>query len=232
VSTIAVLGALPAAIAEPHPGHGPVLITISEFSYSPREVNATEGDYVLWNWRGPDTNHSATADPGQSVSFDSDAGKSPEQVSHPLNDGYSVQFTKAGDYTFHCKVHATMTGIIHVLPLPPALQPQPPVTPVLSHVHVTAAKACSSAHCTRAAVLVRFYVNEAVSMRASLRRMAGSRPAGKTLKEIDFNGPPGTNRQKLSLGRLRHGRYQLRLVAIDQSSGEATKPVSRVVTLP
>jgi hypothetical protein len=61
-------------------------------------------------------------------------------------------------------------------------------------------------------------------MRASVRRVSGSHTVGKVLKEVDFSGPPGDNRQKLDLGRLRSGRYEIKLVAVDESSGIATKP--------
>jgi plastocyanin len=219
------LVALPAAAADPHAGHGPVVVGIGEFSFSPREATATEGDYVLFSWQGPDTNHSATADAGQTVAFDSDPGKPPEQVNHAVNDGYSVQLTTPGTYTYHCKVHATMTGKVTVLALPDSLKPQAPVPPTLTRVHVTPTRLCHQPHCAHAGVLVRFTVNEAVSMRASVRRLVGTRAVGKVIKEVDFSGPPGDNSQKLDLGRLRSGRYQLKLVAVDQSTGIATKPV-------
>lgn len=230
--TVALVGALPVASADPHPGHGPLVIAIGDLAYSPAQATITEGDYVLWNWQGPDTDHTATSDPGQSVEFDSDKGKSPEQVNHPVNDGFSVQYTKPGTYTFHCRVHTTMTGKITVLALPASLQPQPLTKPKLSRVKVTPAKLCHKPRCAHTGVTVRFTLNQAVSMVATVRRLSGSHVTGKTIKEIDFSGPPGTNRKRLDLGPLRHGRYQLKLVAIDQSSGDATKPVLRKVVVP
>ncbi len=218
----------PATGADSHPGHGPVVIEVANLAYTPAKVTIAESDFVLYDWGGPDTNHSVTADADQAMAFDSDPGKSANDVSHPVNDGFSVRFDKAGTYTFHCKVHSFMKGTIEVLAPPPGSAPGPVVKPTLSNVRVRRAAACSS--CRRVAVIVRFTVNEAVSMRATLRRLAGARPAGRILKEIDFSGPPGANRKRLDLGRRRRGAYQLRLVAIDQSTGTATKPaVARVV---
>ena len=229
--TISACLALPVAVADPHGGHGPVVVGIGEFSYAPREVTVTEGDHVLFSWQGPDTNHSATADAGQAMSFDSDEGRSPEQVGHAVNDGYSVHMPAPGTYTYHCKVHPAMTGKITVRALPASLRPQAPVAPTLTGVRVTPARLCRRPRCAHAGILVRFTVNEAVSMRATVRRLAGRRATGRVLRELEFGGPPGTNRRKLDLGRLRDGRYQVKLVAIDQSSGLSTKPVVARVTV-
>src|SRR3954447_21504303 len=51
---------------------GPWWWASAGFASSPQEATLTEGDYLLFNWQGPDTNHSATADAGQPVAFDSD----------------------------------------------------------------------------------------------------------------------------------------------------------------
>jgi plastocyanin len=221
-----LLGALPAPGADSHPGHGPVVIAIGSLAYTPAKVTVVEGDYVLWDWQGPDTNHTVTADPGQSVAFESDPGKSPEQVDHPLNDGFSVIFPRAGTYTFHCRVHAFMTGTVEVLPTPPGSAPGPQVTPVLSGVRVSPLP-CRRRSCPSVRVQVRFTVNEAVSMRATVRRVRAGRAAGAPIKEVDFSGPPGTTTRRLAFGRLKAGRYQVRLVAVDQSTGTSTAPAVR-----
>src|SRR3954454_8294708 len=69
LATAVALALWPAALADSHPGHGPVGISIGEFAYAPAKVTILAGDYVLWDWAGPDTNHSATADSGQALSF-------------------------------------------------------------------------------------------------------------------------------------------------------------------
>jgi plastocyanin len=226
-ATLAAAVLLPAGVAGSHPGHGPVVIAISEFKYQPAAVNVVEGDFVFWDWQGPDTNHTVTADAGQKVAFDSDSGKSAGQVSHKAGDGFSFHFLRPGTYTFHCKVHSFMTGTVNVAALPDDLKPQPASTPHLTKVSVKTVRLARH----HAGAAVRFTLNEAVSMRATVRRLSGSRPVGKTLKEIDFNGPPGANRRTLDLGRLKAGRYQLALVAVDASSGASTKPVRRTVVV-
>ena len=56
------------------------------------------------------------------------------------------------------------------------------------------------------------------------------KPNGKTVTEIDFPGPPGANRRTLRLTKLKAGRYTLALIAIDSSSGLASKTVKRGFT--
>jgi plastocyanin len=225
IATALAFAVWPASGADSHPGHGPVVVAIGDLAYAPAQVRILVGDYVLWNWAGPDTNHSVTADAGQAVSFDSDPGKDSGQIPHAVNDGYSIQVNQEGTFTYHCKVHSFMKGTIVVGPAPPGSAPQPLVKPTLSGVRVTRVSPCRRQPCSRTGVLVRFTVNEAVSMRATLRRVRSGHPSGPIVKEIDFSGPPGTHSRRLDLGRLKPGRYQLRLVAVDQSTGAATKAI-------
>jgi plastocyanin len=195
-----------------HPGHGPPVVAVGEFAYSPQKVTVVAGDYVFWDWRGPDTDHSVTSDAGQAFSFESDPGRAP---AHAVGDGWSLQFTKAGTWTYHCRNHAFMTGTIEVLDAGAA----PVVTaPRLSGVKVAVAK-----H----RLVLRFRVSEAVSMRATIGRAAGGPP----LRELDFPGPPGANRRTFRLGGLSAGRYRIAVRAVDSSTGRATKPVRRSFTI-
>jgi plastocyanin len=212
LATIA-LALVPAGAAGAHPGHGPPVVAISEFAFAPAKVTVVEGDYVFWAWQGPDTNHSVTSDAGQAMAFDSDPTTG--SPSHKVGDTWSLQFHKAGTFTYHCKVHSFMKGTIVVLTAPP----QPVATkPRLSKV--TAVR-------TGRKLVVRFHLNEAVSMRATIRRAAG----GPVLHEFDFAGPPGANRRALKLGALKAGRYRLSLVAVDSSTGKATAPAVRSFTM-
>src|SRR3954453_23060335 len=72
--------------ASTHAGHGPVEIDIADYAYAPQQVQVYQGDSVVFTWKGPDTNHSATADDG---SFETGSN-------HALGDTYGVSFTKAG----------------------------------------------------------------------------------------------------------------------------------------
>lgn len=209
--TAAVLLAL-AAAAGAHPGHGPQVISISEFSYAPQSVKVIAGDYVFWDWQGPDTNHSVTSDPGQAFTFDSDPDAAPN---HKVGDGWSVHFTQVGTWTYHCKVHDFMKGTVQVLDAGPA-----PVvtTPKLSAVTVAR---------TGRRLVLRYRISQAASMRASIKKASG----GKALRSYDFAGPPGKNRRTFRLGKLRTGKYRFTLTAIDTSTGKAGKPVVRSFSL-
>jgi hypothetical protein len=167
-------------------------------------VSIYQGDSVVFVWKGPDTDHSATADDG---SFDTGAG-------HGLNDTYGVSFTQVGTFTYHCKVHSFMHGKITVQP-PPAGSTQ--TAPTLSGLKV------SPTTFTRK-TKVAFSVSSASSIRATLRR------SKRVVKEVDFNATPGVNSKRLDFGRrLKAGRYKLSLLAIDPSSGLASKTVSKAV---
>lgn len=214
VAALALLAPVPAGS---HPGHGPPVVDVANFKYAPQTVNVVEGDYVFWAWSAADTNHSVTADGGQSMAFDSDPGKSSSQVQHKTGDGFSALFKKAGTYTYHCKVHSFMTGKVVVAALPDSSKPTPATKPSLTKVSV-------AAHGKR--LTVRYHVNEAVSMRAIVRR-----PSGKSVKEFDFPGPPGSNKRVLKLTKLHSGHYVLALVAIDSSSGLSSRTVKRSFTL-
>jgi len=225
------LALLPPAAADPHAGHPPTVVNIGSLQFSPDSVTVYAGDLVAWSWQGPDTNHTVTADPGQPISFDSDADKSADQVSHQVGDGFSFEFDRTGTFTYHCKVHSFMQGTITVQP-PPIPPPPAPVAPVLTQVRVTPTKLCRNrSRCTHARIMVSFTVNEPASMLATIRRLSGSRPTGRTLKELDFAGPPGATRHTLDFGRLKAGRYQLRVVAVDLSSGLRSKPARATLSV-
>jgi hypothetical protein len=158
---------------------------------------------VVFTWKGPDTNHSATGD-----DFDSDAGKSSAEVLHPPGDTYAVTFNKVGTFTYHCKVHPSMTGTVTVQPIPGA---PPPAAPRLTSASV---KPRVFTGRTR----VRFTLDSPGSVRTILKR------GSKTLKEIDFLGHPGDNSKRLNFGkRLKPGKAVLRVVAVDQGSGLQSK---------
>src|SRR5204863_5939173 len=161
---VALAALVAAPTASPHPGHGPVEIDIGGFAYSQTDVQLYERDSVVFVWKGPDTDHSATADNGF---FDTGTG-------HGLNDTYGVSFTKAGTFSFHCKVHSFMTGTITVQPTPAGTTLAGVPAPTLSSLKV--APATFSRKTT-----VKFTLNSPASVRARLLRGA------RTLKEVDFN---------------------------------------------
>jgi plastocyanin len=195
--------------ASPHSGHGPTQVAIGEFAFAPKDAQVFQGDSVVFTWKGPDTDHSATGD-----EFDSDPGRQP---AHAAGDTYSVTFSKVGTFSYHCKVHPFMTGTVTVQELPPA-PPQPALTaPVLSKVRV---KPRTFARRTR----VSFNLDWPAIVRATLRRRS------KVVKQIQFSSPPGDHRRTLDFGRkLRSGTYVLRLVAVDSGNGMTSRPVNVAV---
>lgn len=200
----ALLVAAPAA--SPHAGHPPLEIDIGGHAFAPKDAQIYQSDSVVFTWKGPDTNHSATGD-----DFDTDAGKPAAEVLHAPGDTYAVTFSKIGTFKYHCKVHPDMTGTITVQPIPGA---PPPQAPVLSHVS-------AKPKVFTTLTTLRFTLDSPASVRAILKRGA------KTLKEIDFLGHPGANSKRLKFGKkLKAGRAVLRVVAIDQSSGLASKTAS------
>jgi plastocyanin len=220
IAAVGLASLVAAPAADPHPGHGALSVVVAQFKYTPAAVNLVVGDSVLWSWNGPDTNHSVTADAGQSMDFDSDAGKPAAEIAHPLNDGYGVTFTQPGTYRYHCKVHGFMTGTITVAPAPTPVQPAPPQ---LSSVSAKPARFCT--RCAKPGTTVRFRLDVPASMRAVLRRR------GRTVKEIDFDSPPGAQTHKLKFRKLRAGKYVLRLVAVDNVSGKSSKPADLAVAV-
>jgi plastocyanin len=215
----AVLAKAPAA--DTHPGHGAVQVAVGQFKYAPAGASIYAGDYVLWSWDGPDTNHSVTADAGQAMDFDSDGGKPAGQVNHPLGDGYGISFPTAGTFHYHCKVHTFMKGTITVQPAPGGTATPPAAAPQLTKVTVKPRRFCS--RCRKPGITVGFSVDGPVSMRAALRRH------GRVVKEIDFQTPPGAYSKRLKFKNVRNGKYVLRLVAIDDASGKSSTPADRSV---
>ncbi len=82
-------------------------------AYDPSDITITVGDSVTWTNRDPDFNtsgngHSATAQ-----------GAWDTGLLHQ-NDSKTLTFNDAGTYTYHCTVHPSMTGTLHVN-LPPGV---------------------------------------------------------------------------------------------------------------
>jgi plastocyanin len=196
-----------AAPASPHAGHGAIEIDIGGFAFTPQNVSLYQGDSVVFTWKGPDTNHSATGD-----TFDTDAGKGSAEVLHTIGDTYAVTFNDPGTFTYHCKVHSSMTGTIKVQPSPVA--PPSATAPVLTKVRVSPRKFARRTTLT-------FNLDWPASMRATLRK--GSR----VVKEVDFNAVPGDNKKRVDFGkRVKPGKYALKLVAVDRTNGKASKAAS------
>jgi plastocyanin len=83
-------------------------VSISGFAFSPALINVSVGDNVTWK-NNDATTHTVTSDTGSAVQFSSG----------DLGEGatYTFVFTQAGDFPYHCSIHPSMHGVVHVAPL-------------------------------------------------------------------------------------------------------------------
>jgi plastocyanin len=99
--------------ADPPPSQSPATqptsqptatVKIDNFEFEPKELNVAVGTTVTWQ-NADDVPHTATSkdDP---QTFDSGALDTDEK--------FSFTFTKPGTYTYYCKVHTHMTGVVIV----------------------------------------------------------------------------------------------------------------------
>jgi plastocyanin len=217
VLTLALLPTLALGDAAGHPGHGQfVVVDVGRFAFSPARATVTAGEEVLWNWAGPDRNHSVTADPGQAESFDSDPGRVPGPTTHPADEGFSHQFRTPGTYAYRCKVHDQMRATVVVEPPPP-----PDAAP-----RVLALRAPKRAR-TRATL--RFELSEAAVVLLEVDRLRRGRPQQLVLSR-SRSMPAGANVLAVNLRALRRGAYRVQLVAVD-TGGNAGPPARATVRL-
>lgn len=91
-------------------------VTIENNQYMPSTVTVQVGGTVTWTHNDGTMRHTVTADDG---SFDS--SPSCNQPVTPLSDcmdqgdDFSATFTAPGEYTYHCKVHTSMSGTVRVV---------------------------------------------------------------------------------------------------------------------
>lgn len=188
-------------------------VRIANSAYAPSTVTIAPGEQVTWTWAGPDTNHSVTADAGQSESFDSDPGGSAATISHPAGATFTHRFTQAGRFTFHCRVHSFMTGTVKV-------EVPDTSTPVVSGLKVKPKTVCPkhAKTCTKPGGKVAFTLSEDARVAVEVRT---SKQVVK--KQFSRAGRKGSNALALSAKGLAPGSYRVRLVATDDG-GRASAP--------
>ena len=204
------------ATASAHPGHGH-WVSVGDGKFNPALKKIIVGGTVTWYWDWPDLDHTVTADPGQAESFDSDPSGTPD---HPLFDTYQHRFTQVGTYTYHCRVHPTMTGTVEVtekpVSPPPAQQPAPPAgaTLTLSDLRINVPRR-----------RVGFTVSYASTVRVSVARRI--RSSWRLLRAFDTAASAGRNRVRIRPRPLAPGRYRIRLVARDGAGNRSTSLSTR-----
>lgn len=102
-------------------------VNIRDNRYQPQRIEISAGETVTWTNRGFNP-HSVTADDG---SFDSSPACSPSNTVACLQrqDSFSKRFTKAGTFTYRCRVHGAegMRGTV-VVAAAPSPTPSPTTT--------------------------------------------------------------------------------------------------------
>jgi plastocyanin len=180
-------------------------VSVGGFAFTPAQLTITQGDTVTWTFAGPDTNHSTTTSPAQAENWDSDAGKS--NPLHAVGDKFSWNFPTVGEFSYHCKVHASMTGRIVV-------QAAGQGTPVTLD---TVAPRFGTPRVSVKRRRVTFKLDEAGAVEARFR--------GPTRKTVTIDAKIGTNVVKLP--KLRLGRYAVTLRATDAAGNESTPAVAK-----
>jgi len=86
---------------------GPGKVLIVDFAFQPAEITVHVGETVEWENASLLVTHTTTSNTGI-------------WNSGPIapNQKFSFMFTSVGDYPYHCSIHLSMTGIIHVVPNP------------------------------------------------------------------------------------------------------------------
>ncbi|MFI5225180.1 MAG: cupredoxin domain-containing protein [Candidatus Limnocylindrales bacterium] len=83
-------------------GGGSGAVTIADFAFSPSTITIAAGSTVTWT-NNDTTAHTVTLDDGSATSDDIAAGST-----------FQHTFTTAGTFTYHCKIHPTMTATVVV----------------------------------------------------------------------------------------------------------------------
>ncbi len=77
-------------------------VTIQNFAFNPATITVSVGGSVTWTNKD-NTGHTVTFDQGGTTSDTIQPGST-----------YNQTFQTAGTFTYHCKIHPTMTGTVTV----------------------------------------------------------------------------------------------------------------------
>src|SRR4051794_34829120 len=112
----------PAPPAGPPPASAPATsadVTVDDNTFAPATVDVGPGATVTWHWAPGSSTHTVTADPGQAESFD--VTQSTGTFSHT--------FTREGRFTYVCRRHSGMQGVVLVRRPSATPDTTPPATP-------------------------------------------------------------------------------------------------------
>jgi plastocyanin len=100
-------------------GAGTLQAEILDFGFLPDEMAVTVGDNVIWKNTGA-ASHTVTADDRSQDHFDSGRVVSGAEFAHV--------FEKTGTFSYHCKIHPSMQGVVRVAPMGTTTTTSPPET--------------------------------------------------------------------------------------------------------
>jgi plastocyanin len=239
ITTVGLSGAL-ATTAQA----APATVTVDKNAFGPSAVSIDVGESVTWNFKEP--SHNVKGQGGISGNNSFGTGT------------YTKTFDAAGTFSYYCEAHPDMKGSVTVAAAPAPQGPDPAAAPgagagagATGGESPTAAAAAaapaawtfpssedrrSPAVRSLRATMRRGAKRPVLSMRLSedativvgIRRVLSARTASAGAKTLRLEGRRGANRFSLRAGKLRKGRYRLRLVAIDGSGNESA---IRTVTL-
>lgn len=86
-------------------------VSITDFKWS-QMPSIDRGESVIWDWLGPDLQHSVTGQEDNSSQWDSDPQTS--MPLHRLGDSFKVTFDQPGQYLLGCKLHLSVRGTVSV----------------------------------------------------------------------------------------------------------------------
>ncbi len=84
-------------------------VSIVDFQFNQATITIAPGDSVKWTNDGPSP-HSSTSDTGSAQAWDSGVLS--------VGGTYTVLFSNAGSFSYHCSVHPFMTGTVIVGAIP------------------------------------------------------------------------------------------------------------------
>lgn len=203
-------------------------LAISNYQWSETPVEIDLGEHVTWYWVGPDTMHSITGVGPPAAGIDSDPGTN--QPRHSVGDEFRVDFETPGTYTFQCKLHSTVRGVVEVSATPgdpkTEVDPVPKIrvdlkAPNFRNVYIDRSKF------GRRGASLKYSLDEKARVEIEYFRFEKGR---KRFAGYARHKPGHVGINSLRFGiernhfRARKGRYLAKVTATD-SSANVTRPV-------
>ena len=90
------------APASDEPGSGSTSVAIIDNDFTPSSVEVPLGGEVVWRHNGQNPH---------TVTFDDDG---PDSGNMDSGDTFGATFDEAGEFSYHCEIHSSMTGTVTV----------------------------------------------------------------------------------------------------------------------